>query len=233
MDESVMPPGEPERWLPVVDYEGFYEVSDLGRVRSVSRVITRPGNRGRTQRVSGRVLKQQKPTERTPYRTVELWRDGNGRPVKVYVLVARAFLGPRPEGHDICHGPGGKLDDRVVNLSYGTRSKNSGEDRRRDGTLLVGSQCNRAKLTEEIVRQCRFRAACGETANRLAGEFGVHVETMRKAITGGAWQHVPAPVPLPRGPRPRKTPGESSSAGNWYGVRISVPIRPERLRKAA
>lgn len=228
MDESATSPAEPERWLPVGGWEGLYEVSDLGRVRSVPRVVRR---RGVDVRLHGRILRLQEPSKASPYFTVELWRVGRRRRPKVHILVAAAFLGPRPEKHDVCHGPGRHLDNRVVNLSYGTHAKNTGPDRRRDGGALgwsnIGSRNGHAKLNDEIVAECRIRAAAGESVPSLAHEFGITATVMRKAVNGKTWRHVPQPVPSAVG-RHAIPP-----SGNWYGVRIIVPIRPERPAVAA
>lgn len=53
----------------------------------------------------------------------------------VHVLVAAAFLGPRPDGMDIRHGPGGRLDNSPENLCYGTRKDNV-QDSVTDGTHI-------------------------------------------------------------------------------------------------
>lgn len=183
-----MPSGEPERWLPVVGYEGLYEVSDLGRVRGLDRMIKTFG--GATKLHRGRVLKQ-RMAER--YLRIGLHCHGEVRWYFVHVLVARAFLGPRPEGHEVCHGPDGALNNRLVNLSYGTPSKNHGEDRHRDGTMPMGSLHGNAKLTEEMVRECRIRIASGASWSALGREFGVSRTAMRNAVTGKTWKHVPFP----------------------------------------
>jgi hypothetical protein len=175
-----------ERWLPVVGYEGFYEVSSLGRVRSLSRRVKR--NR---QRHSGRTLKlyANRSKNRGEYYQARLSRDGVVRTRDVHVLVARAFLGPCPDGHQVCHGPAGSLNNSAENLSYGTPAKNAA-DRYRDGTEVLGTRNHNAKLTEEIVRICRARSAAGETYAALAREFGVSERTMNVAVRGVKWRHV-------------------------------------------
>lgn len=100
-----------ELWRAVVGYEGFYEVSDQGRVRSVPRRKTR-----------GRILKQILST--TGYPQVTLSKESVARPKKVHLLVMAAFVGPRPEGLEIRHLSGIKTDNRVINLQYGTHSEN-------------------------------------------------------------------------------------------------------------
>ena len=92
-------------WLPVPDWEGLYEVSDSGHVRSVrsNRIISTCG------------LK---------YLEVSLWRSGRRYYHNVHVLVARAFLGECPPGQEVRHLNDDRSDNRLVNLEYGTRSQN-------------------------------------------------------------------------------------------------------------
>lgn len=168
-----------ERWLAVVEYEGYYEVSDLGRVRSLRR-MTAAGWRG------GQVLKPQCKR----YFCVNLYRDRKMRTVTVHSLVAAAFLGPCPAGHEICHGRAGKLENRLTNLSYGTPAKNRGPDKYRDGTIQIGTRNGLARLTDELVRECRVRSAAGASWGALAREHGVSASTVRAAVIGLTWKHV-------------------------------------------
>ena len=119
-----------ERWLPVVSYEGLYEVSDHGRVRSVDRFVNHA--RSGTLRLRGRILRPA-VGGRHPRACVVLSRDGIERTKAVHALVARAFLGPCPAGQEVLHGPAGALVNRLDNLSYGTHSANI-HDKQRDGT---------------------------------------------------------------------------------------------------
>lgn len=64
-----------------------------------------------------------KPGRSGPYRTVSLMRDGKPHTLRLHVLMALTFLGPRPPGHKVCHGPGGLGDDSISNLSYQPRSR--------------------------------------------------------------------------------------------------------------
>lgn len=104
-----------ERWLPTPGYEHLYEVSDLGRVRSLLH-RTRQGCRG------GKVLKPW--AKAAGYVAVTLFSDGIRRKFYVHQLVALAFIGPCPPGQEVRHGRGGPADNRLVNLCYGTRSEN-------------------------------------------------------------------------------------------------------------
>ena len=174
-----------ERWLPVVGFEGYYEVSNLGRVRSVDRIV-RHGKH--FQPLRGKILAQ--TTSDYGYRKVSLYRGSKHTLRSVHILVAAAFIGPRPKGMEVRHGPNGKLDNTPANLSYGTPAENA-QDKRRDGTHFEGTRLPQAKLTETAVRQCRARyAAGGVTMRGLADEFGVGLTTMWHALRGNGWKHV-------------------------------------------
>lgn len=114
-----------ENWLPVVGYEGLYEVSDRGRVRSLARVCAA----GRKRK--GRILSQS--SGRYGHRRVVLYRDAVRTQWMAHVLVLTAFVGPRPEGMECCHGNGNPADNRVENLRWDTRSANQ-RDSVRAGT---------------------------------------------------------------------------------------------------
>ena len=119
------------------------------------------------------------------YLKVSLSGGGKVTVRRMHVLVMEAFAGPRPDGMDVLHGPGGKLDNRLENLSYGTRAENMA-DTHRDGTAPLGERHPNARLTADIVRRCRARHVAGEEPGVLAAEFGVHPGTMADAIAGRA-----------------------------------------------
>lgn len=117
-----------EKWLPIAGWEGLYEVSDLGRVKSLER---KARNRSGMRRVRERVLKQTPGTDGKLH--VGLHRNGLVSSRVVHRLVLEAFVGPCPEGLEACHGPGGALDNRLCNLRWDTRSSNQ-HDAVREGT---------------------------------------------------------------------------------------------------
>lgn len=105
-----------EHWLPVVGYEGAYEVSDHGRVRSIDRVIeTKRGPRT----VRGRVLKFRHHKHGYP-----MVSPGFGKDALIHHWVLAAFVGPRPKGAVACHNDGNPANNTVSNLRYDTQSSN-------------------------------------------------------------------------------------------------------------
>ncbi|MBZ4580992.1 NUMOD4 motif-containing HNH endonuclease [Mycobacterium avium] len=107
-------------WKPIPGYEGLYEVSDEGEVRSLERVVEH-GYSG-TKTIPARVMRQK--IDKGGYRRVGLRRDGKQRWLGVHRLVLAAFVGECPEGQEVCHGNGNRADNRLENLRYGTRSEN-------------------------------------------------------------------------------------------------------------
>jgi hypothetical protein len=110
-----------ECWLPVVGFEGQYEVSCLGQVRSVDRIVVFCDGRKRFAR--GRIRKSHPFTDRG-YRAVTLCSENHCRPHSVHVLVLTAFVGPPPSGTECLHDNDIADDNRLSNLRWGTRSEN-------------------------------------------------------------------------------------------------------------
>lgn len=113
-----------EEWLPVVGWEGEYEVSNQGRIKTMAHV----SHDGRTIPGRLRTLNCMSGTHsRRPYWQVQLFRGGRGAEVyraKVHRLVMEAFVGPVPNGMEICHINGNGFDNRLENLRYDTHRKN-------------------------------------------------------------------------------------------------------------
>lgn len=114
-----------ERWLPIPGCEGSYEASDMGRVRSLDRIIVT--KRGVKKRRRGQVLKGV-PHPRDRYLMVNLPIALRGRVsmTKIHHLVLEAFVGPRPAPEmDGCHANDIREDNRLSNLRWDTKSGNA------------------------------------------------------------------------------------------------------------
>jgi hypothetical protein len=110
-------------------YEGYYQVSDDGQVKSIERKAGVRGGGFRT--VPERILKQ--CVSSNGYRQVNLHADGVMTSLLVHRLVMLAFVGECPLGYEVCHNNGNSADCRLTNLRYDTRRGNAA-DRRRHGT---------------------------------------------------------------------------------------------------
>jgi hypothetical protein len=164
-----------ERWLPVVGYEGLYEVSDLGRVRSLARDSAKYINRwGQTitRRVEARIRKAAPGKRGHP--VLSLTRDGQMKMRPVHQLVLEAFVGPCPPGEECCHGNDVKIDNRLENLRWDTSSANS-YDRVRNGIHPMASktQCVKGHPFDEAntLIISGGRRYCRQCANARSGDY--------------------------------------------------------------
>ena len=114
-----------EQWKPIEGYEDSYEISDLGRVRSIARIATN----GR--RFEGIILS---PGLSAGGRyTVSLCQGSRQKTIPVHRLVALAFVPGYISGFEVCHNSGDALDNRAVNLRWDSRASNQ-RDAVRHGT---------------------------------------------------------------------------------------------------
>lgn len=109
-----------ERWKCVTNYEGIYEVSDLGHVRSLPRTITYPS--GRVCHWQGKMITPGKTGDRL---TVVLCNADGQKSHYVHELMLTAFVGPCPDGMEGCHENGNGTDNVLPNLRWDTRSENT------------------------------------------------------------------------------------------------------------
>jgi hypothetical protein len=109
-----------ETWLPVVGWEGLYEVSDQGRVKSLARRSHLYGGRYRNY---PEVIRSQ-PTHREGYKLILLTRNRCRTMKRVHMLVLTAFKGPCPPGMVSCHNDGNPANNRLDNLRWDTQSSN-------------------------------------------------------------------------------------------------------------
>lgn len=108
-----------EIWKDIPGYEGKYQASSLGRIRSLDRQIGTPGTVG-CKFMKGRVLRPG-PTK-SGHLYVVLGHGAAGTPV--HQLIALTFIGPRPEGTEVCHNDGDPTNNQADNLRYDTRTNN-------------------------------------------------------------------------------------------------------------
>lgn len=167
-----------ERWLPVVGYEGYYEVSDRGRVRSLDRIDGQGRNWPGAMR---------KISDNGAYLSTSLWKNGRAITRRVHLLVLDAFVGPAPEGMEACHNDGNGKNNHLENLRWDTHSSNLHDVVRHGrhhmasrtacarGHLLVPENLDQHRLTKLGSRRC---LACerGRGDARRAGDASLAKE---------------------------------------------------------
>lgn len=158
-----------EEWRDIPGYEGFYQVSNLGNVRSLDRVVTT--SHGLTRSLPGKLLSV--GTGKSNYPEVRLSVSSKTRLYAVHQIVALAFLGPRPEGMVVCHWDGDSKNNKLENLRYATQTENA-FDAVRHGThseskkthCKNGHEFNSENLITNIGKHGRIRRKCRICSNR-------------------------------------------------------------------
>ena len=182
-----------EVWRPVRGYEGLYEVSDLGRVRSLARIVKHP---------RGDQRKPEKLMKLVPdpvYYRVGLRKDGKTKPFRIHTLVAYAFL-PDPPGpvgnrggcYQVDHINENKFDNRAVNLRWVTMEWNS-YHRYGDAHVLhkhsshPGERHGMSKLVAEQVLAIR---ADDRPHKEIAADYGVDSTQIGHIKCRRSWKHL-------------------------------------------
>ena len=179
-----------ETWRAIADFPG-YQVSNLGRVRSLDRVLIR----------SDDVKVQEKGCilalsfSRKGYLKTSLNRGcGQSRERKscyIHQLVIWGFLGPPSAGKEVNHRSGIKTDNCLENLEYVSRGENAHH------AYLLGLKTNlgeanpHAKLTSATVRVCKELYRNGSTQRGIARRFDVSQHAIWCIVNGKTWRHVP------------------------------------------
>lgn len=163
-----------EEWKDIPGYEGRYQASTMGRIRSLDRRV-RVVCHGKeaTRLMRGRVLRPGKC--RTGHVSVVLGNKANGSPV--HKLVALTFIGPRPDGCEICHNDGDPTNNAVSNLRYDTRAENN-KDITRQG---------KRHLKIEDIKSIRLELKEGKRGRIIAKKYGVSEQTICAIKNGRAY----------------------------------------------
>ena len=171
-----------ETWKPITGHEGRYEVSDLGRIRSLDREV---GHRwGGIAVKRGKVLKPRR--EKNGYLFVTLWTGGVAVSVKVHRVVAAHFLPPSdlPEVNRLDFD---KANNTATNLEWISRRGNQ-EHASAGGRFRATSNPNRAKkLSPEAASAIRAARSEGMTFAAIGAKFGVSAPTALRVVRGEIW----------------------------------------------
>lgn len=171
-----------ENWKPVYGYEGYYEVSDLGRIRSLECVVKSSCRNGGSRIRPSKVLKQNR--KRNGYLTVDLCKNGKIKTATVHRIVANAFYGPRPD-MQVNHINADKSDNRASNLEWCTAAENQAHIR---GIKKFDNGFKKALRCKETgqVFESSYQAAAwvNENVKQFSGSIPVIARGIRGAASG-------------------------------------------------
>ena len=125
-----------EIWKDIPNYEGYYQVSNLGNVKSLSRIVK---NGWGTRTVCGKILKNLVNTTKG-YFQIRIGKNGSCKTKQIHQLVAEAFLNHKPNGHKLVvnHINFDKKDNRLENLEIVTQRENANLKRFKSSSEYVG-----------------------------------------------------------------------------------------------
>ena len=174
-----------EIWKSVPGYEGLYEVSNLGTIKSLDRIV--PDKTYGTRTLVGRVLRY--TTDSRGRCSVALSRDN--KPIKkvIHLIVAEAFLGPRIKGIEVCHTDGNPANNQASNLRYGTHKSNM-EDMVAHNRSNRGERSPQAVINEAQAAKIKALRLTKMTYKEIAAALSLTFDQVRCVCVGRTWHWV-------------------------------------------
>lgn len=166
-----------EVWRDIPNYEGFYQVSNFGRIKSVKRVIIR--RNGTKNTCQEKVLKL---NTNKGYYYISLFKNGVSKTFGVHQLVLRAFVGVQDKGIEVRHLDNNPFNNRLENLAYGTKSDNM-QDAIKCGSL---SRSHTSLTDEQVISILSdTRKEC-----EIARAYGIHPGTVNAIKQRKSFKHL-------------------------------------------
>lgn len=178
-----------EIWRPIGGYEGLYEVSNLGRVKSLSRTVTYTNTLGKTIHNKVPATIRAYGTNPNGYLHVPLSKSGKLSNTRLHRLVAEAFIENPGNLPQVNHIDGDKRNNTASNLEWVTHQENIAHANRTGLISDNGPDSVRAKLTWEDVRY--IRSSHGLLQRELAEMFGVGTTAIRNVIHYKSYKNDP------------------------------------------
>lgn len=177
-----------EEWRPIAGFEGRYEVSNLGRVRSFLQI----GRGNEPWRIVAMPHFLSTAPNSCGYPVVTLCGGHTiSQPLCVHSLVMGAFGSAPPFlGACVRHLNDVKADNWIENLAWGTPKQN-GEDKAKNGRAAKGEGNNKAKLTADDVMEIRRLAGIGIFHRKIALQFGISRPAISYIVRRDTWRHIP------------------------------------------
>lgn len=168
-----------EIWKDIPDYEGLYQASNLGRIKSL---IPWAGTQSR-------ILKPAN-CDKYGHLGVALTLNKKHKTFPVHQLVLNTFVGKCPRGMECRHLDGNRINNKLKNLKWGTHSENM-KDRIEHGTYQYGPDNPNVKLNIKQVNIIKYLIKTRILAQREIAEiFNIHQTTVHYIKKGKLWQTI-------------------------------------------
>jgi len=168
-----------EKWKSIPDFEGKYEVSDLGNVRGFYY--------GGKKRNEPRIKKPQ--LNKNGYYYVILQSGSQIKSWQLHRLVLSVFDKEMPPNIDCCHKDHIRSHNELSNLKWGTRKENEA-DKHKVGRGAVGENNGQSKMTNEIVLKIRKLFGDGLSTYQIAHQLGLKQQNVWNIANNKTWKHI-------------------------------------------
>lgn len=169
-----------ELWKEVDGFDGYYEVSDKGRVKSLDRVIKH--SNGVCHNVKGRMLK---PIFFGNYHGVQMCNHGKLKKKYIHRLVAETFVENTHNKKTVNHKDGNKFNNSAENLEWATQKENNRHAVETGLNKTMGSDNHMCKHSYDVVLRIRLLKESGEyTQRKIASMTGVSNMQVSRIVRG-------------------------------------------------
>lgn len=169
-----------EEWKDIAGYEGLYQISNLGRIKSFHKW------RGNKEYITNGY------PNKDGYMKIDLIKNGKKQVKSIHTLVLNTFLGIQPN-KDCNHKNGVKFDNHLENLEYCTKSENVKHAYSNLGKVstLRGENNWTSKITENDAREIKRLYATGKYLQREIGQiFDITQAAVSLIVTEKNWKHL-------------------------------------------
>ena len=178
-----------EVWKDITGYEGFYQVSNFGRVKGCDRITDVP--KGKYYDAYKRHCKSRimiLALNEGGYLGIRLTRNSQPKDCLVHRLVAFAFVDGYFEGAEVNHIDACRTNNFASNLEYVTRKGNMAHAASL-GRMEKGSNRHNAKLKESDIPEIRLRLAIGHSQRKIAKDYSVDQRVIWLIANDKSWRH--------------------------------------------
>ena len=180
---------ENEIWKDIPDFKGYYQASNMGRIKSLYRVIMRKTVWGeRKMPVKEKIITNYKSNNTYLMCHVNLGKDFR-KNLLVHRLIATTFLPNNENKRTVNHINGNKHDNRVENLEWNTHSENHIHAFSL-GLHQIGSKRHNSVLNEETATKIKKLKAKGWRNVDIASELKVKIHNVSSVVNNQNWKHI-------------------------------------------
>lgn len=174
-------------WMIISDYEGYYQISATGAIRSLDRTV----KRGRGGLVVIKAKDMIIQVDENGYNYVKLNKLGKSKSFKIHVLVAKAFISNPLNKPFVNHKDGNKNNNNVNNLEWCTQSENEKHAHKTGLKNHKGENHPNHRLTDEIVIAVRdMFENKGISQREIGRKLGLNYKTINKIVHRQRWAHI-------------------------------------------